>query len=261
MRKLWLATATAAIAFGATPALADTVCEWIEFSQGIATAAPPPATPRTPDHDRAGTQVALAMFEALNAIDRRYESYLKLAAGDPAASQDVAAATAAYQVLIAHYPLQKNALEENYAIALAAALDPVARDSGKLIGEAAAKAALASGGIDPGVVQRPYLPRTQAGVWTATALPVIEPFSVAFKPWILKRADAVRPGPPPALTSERWARDYAEVKRVGARGSKDRTPQESLMARYRITPNMIPTMRLIADARAAAWSPTRGCSR
>jgi hypothetical protein len=250
MRKLLLGSALALAAFGATPALADTVCEWMEFSQGIATAAaPPPSAPRTPDHDRAGTQVALAMFEALNAIDRRYESYLKFPAGDPRASQDVAAATAAFQVLLAHYPSQKSALEDNYAIALGAVPNAGARQLGMAIGEAAAKAALASGGIDPAVVQTPYLPRTQPGVWTATALPVFEPFSVAFKPWILSRADAVRPPPPPALTSDRWARDYDEVKRLGAKTSKDRTADQSLMARYRITPSMMPTMRLIADGR------------
>lgn len=250
MRRSLLAAATALTAFGATPALADTVCEWIEFGQGIATAAaPPPTAPRIPDHDRAGTQVALAMFEALNAIDRRYESYLQFPAGDPRASQDVAAATAAYQVLLAHYPSQKTALEENYSIALAAEPNVVARDAGKATGEESAKLALASGGIDPNVAQIPYLPRTQAGVWTATALPVFEPFSVAFKPWILPRADAVRPGPPPALTSERWARDYDEVKRLGGKTSKERTADQSLMAKYRITPNMMPTMRLVADAR------------
>jgi hypothetical protein len=250
MRKFLLTAATALTAFGATPALADTVCEWMEFSQAIASAAaPPPAAPRTPDHERAGTQVALAMFEALNAIDRRYESYLKFPAGDPRASQDVAAATAAYQVLLAHYPSQKTALEESYTIALAAERNAAARDSAKAIGEAAAKAALDSGGIDPQVTQVPYRPRTQPGVWTSTALPVFEPFSVAFKPWILPRVDAVRPGPPPALTSERWARDYDEVKRLGGRGSTERTADETLMARYRITPNMMPTQRLVADAK------------
>ena len=249
MRKSLILAATAFAALGATPAFADTVCEWMEFGQGIATAAaPPPAAPRTPDHDRANTQVALAMFEALNAIDRRYESYLKFPAGDPKASQDIAAATAAYQVLTAHFPAQKTALDENYAIALAAEKDAAARDAGKAIGEAAAKAALAAGGIDPKIVQTPYLPRAQPGVWVPVPLPVFEPFSAAFTPWILPRADAARPGPPPALTSERYARDYDEVKRLGGRASKERTSDETLMARYRITPNMMPSFRLAADA-------------
>jgi hypothetical protein len=241
----WLAVGTAMIA---APATADTVCEWVDFAQTIQTAAaPPPSAPRTPDHERAQTQVALAMFEALNAIDRRYESYLGLPQANSKASQDAAAATAAYEVLLAHYPSQKTALEDSYAITLATVTDQPARDSGVAIGKSAAAAALKAGGIDPAIVQKPYLPRAQVGVWVPTQLPVFDPFFTAFKPWILERADSVRPGPPPELTSERWAKDYEEVKRIGAKGSKLRTPHETLMARYRITPNMMPSYRLAAD--------------
>ena len=242
----WLAAGTALIA---SPAAADTICEWVEFAQSIqAAAAPPPTAPRTPDHERANTQMALAMFEALNAIDRRYETYLGMAPGDSTASQDAAAATAAYDVLVAHYPGQKSALDDSYAITLATVTDARARDAGIAIGKAAAALALKSGGIDPAIEQVPYLPRAQAGVWVPTQLPVFDPFMTAFRPWILERADSVRPGPPPALTSERWAKDYDEVKRVGGKGSTARTPQETLMARYRITPNMMPSFRLAADA-------------
>lgn len=241
----WLAAGSALMA---APASADTVCEWVDFAQTIqAAAAPPPTAPRTPDHDRALTQSYLAMFEALNAIDRRYESYLGMAPADPKASQDAAAATAAYEVLVAHFPSQKSALDDSYAITLATVADPRARDAGVAIGRAAAALALKAGGIDSSVAQVPYLPRAQAGVWVPTQLPVFDPYSIAFKPWILARADSVRPGPPPSLDSDTWVRSYNEVKRLGGKASKDRTPHETLMARYRITPNMMPSFRLAAD--------------
>lgn len=244
---------TTGIALGtiatASPAAADTICEWMDFAQTIQTAAtPPPTAPRTPDHDHAQTQVALAMFEAVNAIDRRYESYVGMAVADPKASQDAAAVTAAYTVLLAHFPGQKAALEESYLIAIEQVTDPAARESGKAIGQAAAEAALKHGNIDPTVVQTPYLPATSPGVWVPTQLPVFDPTSIAFKPWIMPHAAAVRPAPPPAMTSEVWARDYEEVKRLGAKNSKERTAHQTLMARYRITPNMMPSMRLAADA-------------
>lgn len=250
MKKLiLLAAATAGAALIHAPAAADTVCEWMEFGTSVqAAAAPPPTAPRVPDHDRAQTQVALAMFEALNAIDRRYESYLGMAAADPKASQDAAAATAAYQVLLAHYPSQKAALDESYTITLEIVADKGARESGVAIGKAAAELALKAGGIDPVIAQTPYLPRAQVGVWVPTQLPVFEPFSTAFKPWILDRADSVRPDPPPSLNSEAWVRDYNEVKRLGGKKSVERTPHETLMARYRITANMMPSFRLAADA-------------
>jgi hypothetical protein len=222
----------------------------MDFAQLVGAASQPPAdAPRTGEHDRAQTQAAIAMFEALNAIDRRYESYLGMAAGDPTASQEAAAATAAHQVLISHFPGQKTALEESYNVTMMGIVDVAARNKGKAIGEAAARLALASGGFVPDMAQTPYRPRTSAGVWTATQLPVFQPYSFTFKPWILKNWEEVRPAAPPSLDSERWAKDFEEIKQVGARNSKTRTAQQSLMARYRITPNMTPSLRLIADAK------------
>ena len=234
---------------GAAPASADTVCEWIEYGEAISTAAaPPPDAPRTGEHDRARTQMAIAMFEALNAIDRKYESYLGMAAAEAGASQDAAAATAAYRVLITHFPGQKAGLDDSYNVTMLGIADKDAREKGKAVGEAAAKLALTSGGMDSKIALKHYRPRTAAGVWTATALPVFQPYIFTFKPWVLPSFDAVRPAPPPALSSERWARDLDEIKRIGGRNSVARTPEQSLMAKYRITPNMTPSLRLIADA-------------
>jgi hypothetical protein len=249
MRFSYLCLVGTAGLLAAAPAAADTVCEWIEFGDAIATAAaPPPDAPRTGEHDRARTQMALAMFEALNAIDRRYESYVGMPQADASASQDAAAATAAYQVMLAHAPGQKSSLEDSYNVTMMGIADAGARVKGKAVGEAAAKLALAAGGLDAAIPAANYRPRTSPGVWTATAMPVIQPYYVSMKPWILPRIDAVRPGPPPALTSARWAKDFDEIKRIGAKNSKERTAQQSLMAKYRITPNMTPSLRLIADA-------------
>ena len=237
------------IALAPVPAYADTVCEWFEFGGKIAEkSAPPPNSQRGPEHGRATTQMALAMFEALNAIDRRYESYVGLDVGDARASQTAAAITAAYEVLTAHFPGQKTTLDENYSLALAGEADAVRRDAGVAIGKRAAEAALAKGGIDDKIVQSPYRPRTKSGEWIGAALPVFEPFDIAYKPWALASVDQVRPAPPPALTSEVYARDLAEVQRLGGRNSKDRTPEQTLMARYRITPSMMPAMRQVLDA-------------
>ncbi len=244
---MWRAMRMAAVAalVFAQPAAADTVCDWWEFANRVS---PPYAGGGTAEQMRSTTRVSLAMFEALNAIDRRYESYLGLPAGDPAASQDAAAATAAYHVLLHHFPDKKTVLDESYTIAMAAIGDERAREAGRLIGEQAAKAANAAGGIDPAVEQLPYRPRTAPGVWTATALPQLEPYWVAFRPWAIPSAEALRPPPPPALTSERWARDYEEVRRLGGRTSAERTPHQTLMAKHRQAFDLTPSLRLAAEA-------------
>ncbi|HEX8660752.1 MAG TPA: vanadium-dependent haloperoxidase, partial [Brevundimonas sp.] len=244
MRNVLMGIAAVAALLCAQPAAADTVSDWWEFANKIA---PQGAPGSTPEQGRAVTQASLAMFEALNAIDRRYESYLDFPAADPRASQDAAAVTAAYTVMLHHYPAQKAALDEGYAIAMGAIPDEGARDSGRQIGERAAAAAIAAGGIDAVMTTVPYRPRTTPGVWVSTQLPQIEPYMSTYKPWAIPSAEALRPPPPPALNSERWARDYEEVRRLGGRTSADRTPQQTLMARYRQAFDLTPTMRQIAD--------------
>ena len=234
--------------FTAAPAAADTICEWMDFVRRTEeAAAPSPDAAAKPDHAHARSQAALAMFEALNAIDHRYESYLGLRPADPRASQQVAAITAAYKVLSFHFPGQKESLEDSYALAMDGLGDERAREAGKEIGEKAAKLALKAGDIDPSVEQRPYLPHAAPGAWVPTALPLTEPFMIAFKPWFMDRADSVRPAPPPSLASERYARDLEEVRLLGAVDSRKRTPHQTRMAKYRITPDMMPALRMEAD--------------
>ncbi|HEX6376682.1 MAG TPA: vanadium-dependent haloperoxidase [Allosphingosinicella sp.] len=247
MRVSYLAVAAAAALTSAAPASADTVCEWMDLA-GRLNAAAQAAPSQPPEQMRASTRAALAMFEALNAIDRRYQSYLGFDPADGTASQDAAAATAAYKVLVHHHPAQKTALDDSYALAMEGIRDARAREAGRAIGEKAAAAAIEAGGIDPAVPQEPYRPRTTPGEWIGASLPSLEPHWAAFRPWAIPSAEALRPPPPVALNSERWARDYDEVRRLGARASTDRTPYQTLVARYRQAFDTMPTMRQVADA-------------
>jgi len=51
-------------------------------------------------------------------------------------------------------------------------------------------------------------------------------------PWFLKSASQFRPGPPPDLKSKLWARDYNEIKAVGALQSTERTAEQTEIARF-----------------------------
>ncbi|MBC3831217.1 vanadium-dependent haloperoxidase [Undibacterium amnicola] len=230
------------------PVAADTVSDWIEFSSRINSPLAPAAEAKVrPESARATTRVALAMFEALNAIDRRYESYVSFPESDKAASVEAAAVTAAYRVLIEHFPSVKNELNDAYAIAMEAIPNDAQREAGRQIGEQAAKAALAVGGIDPKIVQTPYRPHATVGIWTATDLPSIRPHNLAFFPWAISSAEALRSPPPPSINSARWTQDYDEVKRLGGKVSQHRTPHQSLMASYRIMPDILPSLRQTAE--------------
>jgi hypothetical protein len=58
------------------------------------------------------------------------------------------------------------------------------------------------------------------------------------KPWLMSSASQFRPGPPPALSSTIWARDYNEIKAVGGRNSTTRTPEQMVIAKFWDTPSV-----------------------
>ena len=247
MRVASILLAGAALCW-AQPASADVVTDWWDVANRYYNAAQGSPGPLSPDTARASTRTALAMFEAVNAIDRRYQSYLGFPAADRQASEDAAAAAAAYKVLLHHYPANKTPLEEGYALGMAGIPDTPAKQAGIRIGERAAEAAIAAGGLDLAIALVPYRPRTVPGEWVATGLPSLDPYWAAMKPWVIPSADALRSPPPPALTSERYARDVEEVRRFGGRASKERTPVQTLIARYRQAFDITPTVRMATDA-------------
>ena len=71
-----------------------------------------------------------------------------------------------------------------------------------------------------------YRPHAAPGAYVPTTPPLWEQYARA-KPWVLKSADQFRPGPPPALSSAEWARDYNEVKSLGGTKSTARTAEQT----------------------------------
>ena len=67
-------------------------------------------------------------MNAIEPIDRRYQPYLVLPAATPWDSQDAAAATAAFRVLVALFPNQLPTLQPLYDASLAAIPDGAAKE-------------------------------------------------------------------------------------------------------------------------------------
>jgi hypothetical protein len=102
-----------------------------------------------------------------------------------------------------------------------------------------------------------YRPPTRPGVYTPTTIPAALQWAQR-KPWMLARASQFRPGPPPALDSTLWARDYNEIKAVGAAKSTTRTPAQTEIAKF-WEANM-PSI-YYAVLRAVATQPGRDVTR
>jgi hypothetical protein len=208
------------------PARADVVTDWNVIANALV-AKDVGNNPKL----RTLAMVHVAMSDAINTVQNRYTRVVATLPPAPGASAEAAAATAARQILIQIYPEQKAKIEEAYAESLKAISDGPARTDGIKLGMAVAEAIQADRASDGTNVPDTYRPHTTPAAYVPTTLPLWEQYARA-KPWVLKSADQFRPGPPPALSSAEWARDYNEVKSLGGTKSTARTPEQSEAVKF-----------------------------
>ena len=72
---------------------------------------------------------------------------------------------------------------------------------------------------------------TIAGVYVPTDIPVVSQWPRC-KPWLMTSPSQFRPGPPPDLSSEAWAKDYDEIKELGGKNSMRRAAEQTAMALF-----------------------------
>ena len=222
----------------AAPARADVVTEWNELADGMTPLAPP-------FKNRIMAMVQVAVHDALNSIDPRYESYLELPSANRGASPGAAVAAAAYRVLLGVVPSQAAALGVIYNGKIAGlscpASHPACITEGIVAGEAAAYAILSLRANDGSAT--PHLPYTllpAPGVHQPTPPNFPAPQFAGWAhvtPFVIESSSQFRADPSEIfdLLGEVFTRDYNEVKRVGSVNSEangDRTPDQSAIARY-----------------------------
>jgi hypothetical protein len=173
----------------------------------------------------------VAMFEAINAITPKYTAYLKPIEAAPGASVDTAAAAAAHGVLVALCPDQAKLFDGALEDTMKAIADAAARATGAEVGKAAAAAVLAAR-ADAGAEARDPVFEPPAPGRYAPTMRRIGLTMAQQRPWILRGPNEVRPAPPPALDSETWTRDLAEVKALGAKKSATRSAAQTDSAKF-----------------------------
>ena len=128
-------------------------------------------------------------------------------------------------------PAQQAAIEADYQAMLAAVPDGAAKAAGVALGEQAANAIVAMCADDGFTAADAYRPNAAPGVYVPTISPAV-PHWGKRRPWVMTRGDQFRPGPPPALTSAIYARDYNEIKALGAKNSTARTADQTAIAKF-----------------------------
>jgi hypothetical protein len=212
----------------AVAAHADAVSDWNSKTNELIAAAGIGA----PAANRAMAISQVAVFDAVNAITRRYPSSDRAALeAAPGASIDAAVAAATRGTLSRLIATRQADIEAAYQAALAAVPEGPARSGGIAVGEKAAAAILALRANDGAAAPDSYVPFTVAATYVPTTSPAV-PHWGKRKPWVLASGDQFRPGPPPALTSELWARDYNEIKALGGKTNSQRSASQTETARF-----------------------------
>jgi hypothetical protein len=209
------------------PARGDVIMDWNIKADAIAAEKRTP----TPAHGRGLAMLHVAMFEAVNAIERRYAGYRLNLSADRNTSKEAAAAAAGHAVLLSLHPDRKADLDASLAKLLAAVPEGEDKAKGLALGQKAAAGIIALRANDGSDAQESYRPATRPGAYVPTA-PVISSTVGGFTPWAMTNGAQFRPAPPPALDSATWTRDLNEIRELGARNSSKRTAEQTTIARF-----------------------------
>ena len=206
---------------------ADSVTDWNVKACEIVG----PASFDAPNANRMIAIMHTAIYEAVNAITKKYPPGDVKIDADAGASVDAAVAAAGRASLIKFATSKETEIETAYRNALSLIPDGPAKTNGIAVGEKAAAAILATRTDDGFATVETYRPYTIAGVYVPTIVPVVSQWPNR-KPWLMTSASQFRPAPPPALTSEAWTRDYNEIKAIGGKKSTSRTAEQTEVARF-----------------------------
>jgi hypothetical protein len=225
--KPFIIAAALIFALPAIPAKADVIMDWnakadaIGIEKQLVNSA----------NSRNQAMLHVAMFEAVNAIDKRYTPYKLNLAADRGTSREAAASTAAHDVLVALYPDQKPDLDAALATSLSAIAEGDAKSRGVELGKKAAADIIALRANDGSNTPESYRPATSRGVYVPTVIPV-ESTASQLTPWVMRTSAQFRPAPPPALTSEVWTRDLNEIREIGGLNSSKRSTEQTTIGRF-----------------------------
>jgi hypothetical protein len=249
---------SAAMAVDPAVARADVILDWNTIA--LKTTAAAPFNP--PLETRNLAIVHAAMFDAVNSITREFQPYAVHLHAPGWASPEAAAVAAAHAALVQLYPAQQSPLDAAYTTSLALIHGGPGKTSGLEIGGDVARRILALRASDgaAAAVGASYTPGTRPGDWNPTPpalLRALDPGWGQVQPFFLRHGSQFRPGPPPALDSPRYTRDFDEIKAIGSSASVTRTQEQTDLARFWISTaaqNWNPAARGLALARGLTLS-------
>jgi hypothetical protein len=214
----------------AVPAVLDPVMQWNRFVLDLQ--ATPGAQPATvhPTYDLA--VVHTAIYDAAVSIHHAAPPYL--VREEPAhgsASTIAAVNAAAHDTLVRLYPALRAPIDQRYLTMQRRVRSGARRIRGTRVGRVIAARILASRANDGSAATPPAFVSTGApGDYQATPpafAPAVFTHWPAVRPFVLHRANELRPPAPPALTSPQYAAALEETRMLGAATGSTRTPEQT----------------------------------
>ena len=171
--------------------------------------------------------VQAAVYDAVVGIDRGYVPYAFHDRAPHPSSTQAAAVAAAHRVLVTYFSYAQTTLDAAYAASLARIPDGKAKTNGIGYGIRAADNLIRlrahDGRDEPILFTQPAAP----GVWRPTPpglLSMFDPWLGFVTPLLVHSATQFAPPPPPTLTSDRYTRDFTEVKATVPQPRRHATP-------------------------------------
>jgi hypothetical protein len=236
MKRTGLTIAAVLLLMSSAATAQNAITDWNDIGITAARASTAPGSATAGGTGIYMAYVHLAAYNAVNAIDGRFQPYKYSLPLTPGASAAAAAIEASYRTLLYLLSDQEAFLTTKYDSAIAMVPEGDAKNKGQMLGLASANTliALRAGDGRGASVTYSFPSVPTPGVWILTpgSTAPQTPWVGQMQPFTFDNPARFLPEPPPDLGSDTWAHDYSKVKALGELNSTVRTPDQTQQARF-----------------------------
>jgi hypothetical protein len=199
-----------------------------------------------------------AIYDTVHAVDRKGSAYAIDVEAPAGASVEAAVAAAAHGSLVRLAPAERSMLDAALNASLSKIADGQGKTDGTALGQQIAEKIVALRSTDGAAMKVAFTAKSGSGLYQLTP-PQSQPAILAqwgsVTPFVLHSRKGLDFKGAPAVTTEQFARDFDEVRSVGARNSTMRTADQTAAAIFWTVQTAVPW-----HAAARAASVTKGLS-
>jgi hypothetical protein len=232
---------------------ADAVTDWNVIALN-ATAVPPNSILQS----RVLAIVHTAIYDAVHAVDRKGGAYAVDIEAPAGTSVEAAIVAAAHGSLAQLAPAERSTLDTALNVSLSRIADGQGKSDGTALGTQIAEKLVALRSNDGAAMKVAFTAKPGLGLYQLTpphSLPAILAQWGSVTPFVLRSSTGLNLKGAPAVTTAQFARDFDEVRSVGARNSTTRTADQTAAAIFWTVQTAVPW-----HAAARAASAAKGLS-